>query len=530
MREWLAKAITIPGWRGLYVHETKEEARKVVWRNDLGQGWVNLLGKYGTAEGDGWLIGGVYATKNETSLEINFSNGSQIAIFCAEDLGDVDKLRGQAKDEIWIDEAQGFRHLRPFITEVASACLKDKRGRLRMTGTPSEDCAGYFYECSPEPESGDVPRKGWEGHRWSVTDNPCFGRKVLRGDGWYVVALGEDQQERDYTGPLATEEEAEIAAAKVRWDLTAGEELEINEWTGEEAEFQREWRGKWVKGDARFVYPVHAVPEATLIYAPQRLKPNLFRPGHAPWLDIDAALLDLPINRRAGRVYQWLTAIGVDFGFSPDPFGIVVWAFTQELPDVYEIGSWKQLEVNTHDKGVYMKTVQDDCPNLVSFVGDTVDKEKGDLWRQRMNLEFDTADKANKNLLEAMLADDIRRGAVHLRKNSPLHLEMQHLVYLPTKPGKKREVDKYREVGGVVHSDTCCDAGRYSFVDLTHFLAKPPSDKPKLTQAERHAAQAVQHEKAIDKADRARKQALEMDEAKWGSVQREETEDFTYEY
>jgi hypothetical protein len=457
VREWLAKAITIPGWRGLYVNETKPEARKIVWSNDLGQGWVNLLGQFGQAEGDGWRIGGVFATKNETLLEINFSNGSQIAIFTAEDIGDIDKLRGQAKDEIWVDEAQKFTHLRAFVEDVASACLKDKRGRLRLTGTPSEDCAGYFYECSPEPESGDVPLKGWEGHRWSVTDNPGFGRKVRRGDGWYVVALGDERVEVDCAGPIEDEEEAERVAASVRWDRTAGEELADNDWTGEEPKFQREWLGKWVKGDARFVYPVHAITALTLVYAPQRLLLNTFRPGDPQWLDIDTALADLPINRRARRAYQWMFAIGADFGYWPDPFALVAWAFTQELPDVYELFSWKQTKVNTDDQGAYMKMLWDALPNVVSFVGD-VDGKKDDVevWVNRMNLPIEPAKKQGKNMLEELLAGDIRKGRVHLREGSPLLTEMKHLVYLPAKPGKTREVDKHRKVNGIEHGDHCC--------------------------------------------------------------------------
>jgi hypothetical protein len=532
VREWLAKAITIPGWRGLYVNETKKEARDIVWRNDLGQGWLNLLATYGQRDGDAYIIGGLTVTTNETLLEINFSNGSQIAIFCADDEGAIERLRGRAKDEIWVDEAQKFTHLRVFVEDVASACLKDKRGRLRLTGTPSEDCAGYFYECSCEPESGDVPLPGWDGFRWSVTDNPGFGRKERRVDGWYVVAKNEQGAEEDAAGPL-DEAEAEQAAALARWDRTAGEELVLNGWTGEEPKFLREWRGKWVKSDARFVYPVHAVAARTLLYAPQRLQPNGFRPQDPPWLDLDAALADLPFNRRARRHYQWLFAVGADFGYHPDPFALVVWAFTQELPDVYEVFSWKQTRVNTDDQGAYMKALWDALPNVVSFVGD-VDGKKDDVdvWVNRMNLPIEPAKKLGKNMLEELLAGDIRKGVVHLRDGSPLHTEMRHLVYLPGKPGKTREVDKHRMVAGVKHGDHCCDAGRYSFADLTHYLARPPQDEKPASEADRWRQEAAKHERAIDKADqRAQREREEAEmEAKWGIPDRPSEEEEMYGY
>lgn len=528
VREWMAKAITIPGWRGVYVNENLKECRRIVWKNDLRQGWIDLLNEHGQRFKDHWILGGVRITANETLLEINFSNGSQIALFGADDENAINNLRGQAKDEIWVDEAQKFKYLKPFVEDVASACLKDKRGRLRLTGTPSEDCAGYFYECSCEPED-DVPLPGWDGHRWSVTDNPGFGRKEKRADGWYVVALGDVLDEQgvptgasidiDIAGPLESEDEAQELAIKTRWDRTAGDELALNGWTGEEAKFKREWLGKWVKGDARYVYPVHAVPKHVLVYAPQRLRPNPFRSQDPDWLDLDVAILDLPINKRLGRHYQWLFGMGADFGFWPDPFALVVTAFTQELPDVYEIFSWKQTKVDTDAQGVYMDALFKALPNLVSFVGDTVGKEKTERWADRLSLQIDPAEKRDKNALEEFLASDIRQGRYHFREGSPLLTEMRHLVYLPTKPGKTREVDKYRAVGGVVHGEHCCDAARYLHKDMTHYLYKPKEQSP-ATDLERLRREGERLERQVDDSEARRRRAQEQEEtdleARWG--------------
>lgn len=524
VREWLAKAITIPGWRATYVNETKLEAKKIVWRNDMQQGWLDLLARYGVVEGDGYRIGGVYVTTNETTLEINFSNGSQIALFCADDEGAIDRLRGQAKDEIWVDEAQKFLHLRLFVEDVASACLKDKRGKLRLTGTPSEDCAGYFYECSPEPDSGDVPLKGWEGHRWAVTDNPGFGRKERRADGWYVVAPGDGGAFEDVAGPISDEAEAEKLAEQARWDRTAGEELELNGWTGEEGKFLREWRGKWVKGDARFVYPVHGVPDHVLIYAPQRLVTNLIKLGDPDWYDHERAIADLPWNKKARRDYAWLYAIGADFGYWPDPFALVVWAFTHELPDVYEMFSWKQTRVNTDDQGKYMKALWDTIPSVVSFVGD-VDGKKDDLdvWVNRMNLPIDPAKKQGKAMLEETLAHDIRRGVVHFRRDSPLLTEMRHLVYLPLKPGKPRAVDKYRRTAdGKVHGDHCADGARYSFADLRHYLHRQKQERPEPGTPEAYEREEQLATREVERVhDTAVRSKRDREEQEWDALEQQ---------
>jgi hypothetical protein len=477
VHEWLATAITVPGWRGVYVNETKPEARKIVWRNDMGQGWCDLIARYGAVEGDSYLLGTVYAKTNDTSLEINFSNGSQIALFGADDEAAINKLRGQAKDAIWADEAQKMKHLRAFILQVASACLKDKRGKLKLTGTPSEDCAGYFYDCTPEPDSGDEPLPNWEIHRWSVTDNPWFG---------------------------ATEEE--------RWARTAGEALTENGWDGTEPEFLREWLGKWVKSDARYVYPVHAAPpHIKLEYAPQRLRPNTINPDHPDWLDVHAALADLPRRPRGQRLYTWLYAIGADFGYAQDPFAVTVWASSHDLPEVYELFSWKEFKVLPDDQRDYLKNLWETLDNVVVLVGDPAGQVAANMagWRERVGLPIDEADKSSKPTWQAMMAGDIRKGRIRYRAGSPLLTEHKYLVYLPTKPGKplKDHADR-RTSDGKVHGNHASDAGLYSFRHLTHYLHKNATPKPKAGTREHYEAEAEREERQLESREDARARAL----------------------
>lgn len=467
VHEWLAKAITIPNWRAVYVNETKPEARKIVWRNDMGQGWCDLIAAHGTVEGDGYRLGDVLATPNQTTLELNFSNGSQISLFGADDEASINKLRGQTKDEIWPDEAQKMRHLRAFILQVASACVKDKRGRIKLTGTPSEDCSGYFYDVTPEPESGDTPLPGWEVHRWSVTDNPWFG-----------------------------------STSQERYDRTAGEALVENGWDGTEPEFIREWLGKWVKSDARYVYPVHAVPShVKLCYAQQRLTVNNINAAHPKWCDLVAAYHDLPRAPRGHRPYDWLYAIGADFGYAQDPFAIVVWATTHQLPDVYEVFSWKEHKVIPDDQRSYLMHLWENLDNVVVLVGDPAGQAAANMagWRERMQLPIDEAEKASKQTWQAMMAGDIRKGRVRYREGSPLLTEHKHLVYLPTKPGKPLKDDAARRSSdGKVHGNHCSDAGLYAYRHLTHYLHRDPADRPPPGSAQALAAEAERHERDIE--------------------------------
>lgn len=529
VREFLARAIEQPAWRGTYATTTRKEAFERAWENDSGNGFAQVLRAHGkdvTPPGsvETIEIGGVRVELRvggaTEGLTLTFSNGSKIDLYGAENLRMLKRKRGAAPHVVWVDEAQDFPLLDVFYKGVVAAGGADKGGECWFTGTPGRDCAGMFYEITAsEGESVE----GWEVHTLAAVDNPFFGRVVHADGAWFV-----DDNLGVRHGPYDDRVSAEAAAVEIRWENAAGRIIRQNKWSVDDPDVQREFFGKWVRTDARYVYPVYAVPDHVLLYAPPRTVPNVFRPEHALWLDIDAALADLPFNRRARRHHQWLFAVGVDFGFHPDPFALVVWAFTHELPDVFELFSWKQKEVNSDDQSAYMKLLWDALPNVVSFVGD-VDGQKAnlDVWVNRMNLPIERANKLGKNMLEELLAGDIRKGRVHFRGvrdgkriiGSPLLTEMQHLVYLPGKPGKTREVDKYRKVAGVAHADDCTDAARYSFHDLTHHLHRPPPPPDTRDEIARGKAQAEQYLAAIDKADERRRQeqrARDLEEAQWG--------------
>jgi hypothetical protein len=178
--------------------------------------------------------------------------------------------------------------------------------------------------------------------------------------------------------------------------------------------------------------------------------------------------------------------------------------------------------VHTDDQGSYLKLLWDAIPEIVSFVGDPAGKQDDfEVWRTRMNLPIEEANKRGKNTLEEFLADDVRRHHVHLRKDSPLHNEMKYLVYLPTKPGKTREVHKRRAVNGVVHGDHCCDGARYSYADLRHWLSKRRDDRPPPGSRESYAREEEREQRAIEDAEARRARELaERDEtaAEYGNA------------
>jgi hypothetical protein len=97
---------------------------------------------------------------------------------------------------------------------------------------------------------------------------------------------------------------------------------------------------------------------------------------------------------------------------------------------------------------------------------------------------------------------------------------MKHLVYLPTKPGKTREVAKFRRAGdGLIHGDHCCDAARYAYAALTHFLSKVPTDPADKGTSAAFAEEAEKIEKRIDDREAIRAARLmDGDEAYFDSI------------
>lgn len=532
-RELLARALEIDGFQATIAHTTLGEARDRAWRSDTKQGLVDVLRRDGDpidhpTLAEAYTLGGVQVDVRDAESTLVFSNGSRIELFGANHVRAFSKKRGGAKHVVWVDEAQDFVELETFFNSVVLPALGDFDGEVWLTGTPGVDCAGMFYEITRELEDGDEPISGWQVHELAQVNNPFFGHVVVEFDDDGATEFYVEDNLGARTGPYDTEEEAERVAVDTRWDRTAGKAMRDKGWKGDEPDFLREYLGKWVKADARYVYPVHSVPKHQLLFAPQRLADNPFvgsHPrfdGHPPWYDHHAAVRDLPRYAADRRPHKWLYSLWFDFGFHPDPFAAVMWAFSTTSKDVYEMFSWKMTRVHADDQARYIKLLFDVDHSIVSFGGDSANKKDDfEEWKRRLNLPLSEAKKGGKNTLEELLAGDIRRGLVHLREGSPLHLEMRHLVYLPAKPGKPREVHKHRSVAGVVHGDHCCDAARYGFADLTHYLSALPEDRPKPGSRAAHLAEAETEERAIEVEDERRARALEeADEyaAEYGST------------
>ena len=455
--------------RIVYCNETREEAYKIAWRSDRRDGWrdiVEQLGLVVARSTDEFARNpATDVLVNESKLTIDFRNGSQLAIFAADKDNAADKFRGGEKTLIWVDEAQKFGPLAYFLNDVASKALAkpagQEPGEFWVSGTADRSLSGEFYEITRDPVKRGPRRAGWEVHEMSVVDNPYFG-----------------------------------ATPKERWDATAGVELFLNGWDPADppAQFIREWGtpdGKvmWTTEDTLHVFCVHQKKPAEYaavcvdefgLYDHKRAVRDL--PPTVP----DAWGNEEPIN--------WYYALGLDFGYV-DPFAWVLWAFSPQIADIFEMGSWKKAGLPTDDVEAIIMTIWDAVGmSLVSIradAGGAMAKSSIVGWQEKLKIPIEEAEKHGKDAWTDLFNGELWARRVHFRRDSAMLMECRELQYRVL-PGGRREIWKNRVSNGVMHGDHCVDAGcRYSYRDLvsrrTEFGPLTPMTQADIDKAQERA-------------------------------------------
>jgi hypothetical protein len=493
--ELIAYALENPKSRQLYVNETRDEAKALLW-DEADDGILAVLDRFGFVRGERKNDRNADYVANETELVVRFRNGAIIKLFGVNDERQANKLRGRKWHRVWIDEAQKLPHLETLIKRVLGASMRDFKGEVILTGTPGIDCAGYFYEVTRNDPDPSVAGQ-WEVHRWSTRDNVFFGRVVPRvvelDDGAYDVV----DQFGTIVSTHETLGEAEAAAVDLRWRATALAALEENGWSEDDPDFLREWGGEWVRENARYVYAVNKLTHDELVFAPMRTNDDGL-------YDHAASMLDLP-RRPDGREYEWGFALGADDGFDPDPFAVVLWAFTTDLPDLWEMWSWKKTEQYNDDIAGALQQIMAQAPLSVAVMdAGAISKRTVTELRVRYHLPILPAEKQHKLARIKAFNTDVRKRRVHFRGTrgvvtsaascSPLLWEMVNLVYLPNVGGDAEpKINKHRRLPDkTVPGDHCCDSGIYSHWHCRHYLYEPEDEKPKPGTPEHdHAAEAA---------------------------------------
>lgn len=475
-REVMARCLEASNQRWVYCHETKDEARKLAWRSDRGDGFRDIVEQLGLSVARSITEFNrnrdLDALISEDDMSIDFRNGSQIIIFAADKDDAADKFRGGEKNGIWVDEAQGFGPLTYFLNDVASKTLAKPKGKAPgvfwVSGSPHRSLSGEFFEITRDPVKHGPRRAGWEVHEFSVVDNPYFGD---------------------------TREE--------RWEATAGVELALNKWDPKDPppQFIREWGTKdgkvmWTTEDTLHVFCIHQRPpdpwEAPICVSDEGLYDHKRAVMHLPQMVPDAHGNEEPIN--------WYYSGAFDFGYE-DPFAYVLWAWSPQIADIFEMASWKKTHLPSDEIEAIVEhvwnTVGSSLVGLRGDAGGSMAKNNMVGWQDKLGIPIEPADKHGKDTWTDLFNGELWAKRVHFRKNSVLLNEVRELQY-KVLPGGRREIWKKRVSNGIVHGDHCVDAGcRYAYRDLvgrrTEFGVMEP-----LTQAELDKAEERRLLKSLD--------------------------------
>lgn len=367
VREMAEFAATVPDARVIYLNETRAECERIAWLGNGRDGLLTLNAEY--------QLGGI---PNLSKLSMWFpANGGLVEFVGADDKRAVNKLVGIGPHLVIVDEAQKAPHLGHLIRYSLGPAMMDAartghQGRIIIAGTPSEDLYGMFYEATRDDGERDT---SWAMHSWSVVDNPFFG---------------------------ATPEER---YANVVLEYCKTHNLDLDS-----PEVLRSFGPKWVKGDANYVWHVHRVPKHELCYAPARL-----RPDGAP--DIKACLADLP---PLPRDHDWQFTLGADLGFDPDPFAVVIWAWSFGAPAIYELCSFTWLRLLNDDQRDVLDSLEREIGFAVTVAdaggqGKTAVTGWSREWQRRWNKPIIEAKKTRRFEHIELLNSDIRARKVKMR-------------------------------------------------------------------------------------------------------------------
>ena len=189
--------------RFLYVNETRAEAKRLAWHGARGDGMMSLVRDLG------WIDSG-RAVPNESELTIRFpAINSWIFLIGVDDDAAIRKALGTPWNRVRWDEAQRIpSKFTTTIRETMLVALLDYGGEFLMTGTAERRMSGMFYDVT----RNDSKLTGWDVHRWTMIQNPFWGRAKQINGQWFTVWSVNDEV---VSGPHEPEQlQAAILAAR----------------------------------------------------------------------------------------------------------------------------------------------------------------------------------------------------------------------------------------------------------------------------------------------------------------------------
>ena len=218
-----------------------------------------------------------------------------------------------------------------------------------------------------------------------------------------------------------------------------------NGWALDDPTFLSEYKGRWVEAASDLVYRLASLPEEKRYY--DRLPSDLS--------------------------YDWRYLVGVDLGYFPDPFAIVVWAYCDDIPCLFEIESDFHEGTDTESQaGIIGRLVERYNPDrIVCDAGSGGLKQivKAD-WAGRYGLPVDVAEKAHKDSAIEAFNADILAGRVKFQRGSKLAEQMLVLPWQNKAGSRRVEHRRFR--------NDMCDAALYAYRESHFYEGAPRPNEP----------------------------------------------------
>lgn len=346
-------------------------------------------------------------TLNATDLIIRLDNDAQIWIMGADDNRDVDRLRGFAFRRVIIDEAQAVgADFDDLVEDVLDPALAEFEGDLILTGTPNAACVGYFHDASTGCLLDASGQEQWQSFAWTVLDNPAFP----------LWAREQDWRSR--------------AAAWLE------EKCRTKNWDKTHVTYLREWLGQWIRDEGALVYR----------YDPAR--------NHSPMGELPAG-------------HDWQTVLGIDLG-TRDAFAQVVWAWCDDLPDLYLVAAQKWVGLGVNEWAMKIKLWQErhDPVSTVADRGGLGGAIIDDI-NKRYGLSIKGAEKKEKLAAIEQMNSDWRASRIWADRGSPYTLEMCRVQW---DENRKKEDPRF--------PNDLSDAGLYGYREALHWAWQPVEHLP----------------------------------------------------
>lgn len=191
-----------------------------------------------------------------------------------------------------------------------------------------------------------------------------------------------------------------------------------------------------------------------------------------------------------GYHYQYI--MGIDTGFD-DPDAIVIWAFSNELPDLYLVEEHKRNQVDITAMAEQIKELDKKykcIKKIIDGQGGPAKKMVEELKR-RHGLNLVAAEKTQKMEFIALMNEDFRKGFIKANKKKTPYTWDEWSTLLMEQEGENKPKEKHQ------FDNHLCDAALYAWREARHYTYRPKKPKPEVGSPQYYDEQLKNYEQEL---------------------------------